>query len=113
MATAIVMMEQNVSAADIDQNNVRCPNCQSTTFVLTGYSQVTRTESWENGQLTYKESDKDSYCVQVETIECLSCMVRSRIQPAEYIELQGTVQRLRKQIIDLGEPDPLMVGKPN
>jgi len=54
MASSIVMMEQDVSAEDIDPRNIRCPNCKSTTFVLYGNSQVSRTEAWDFGSVSVK-----------------------------------------------------------
>ena len=65
MASSIVMMEQDVSAEDIDPRNIRCPNCKSTTFVLYGNSQVSRTEAWENGVANFTETDPKSHAFEV------------------------------------------------
>ena len=112
MASSIVMMEQDVSAEDIDPRNIRCPNCKSTTFVLYGNSQVSRTEAWENGAATFTETDPKSHAFEVESIECLHCMTRTQIKTTEVMTLKRQTYQLRQAVIDLGGPDPFGLGKP-
>lgn len=112
MASSIVMMEQDVSAEDIDAQNIRCPNCKSATFVLYGNSQVSRTEAWENGVATFTETDPKSHAFEVESIECLHCMTRSKIKTTEVMTLKRQAYFLRQVVMDLGGPDPFGLGRP-
>ena len=97
MASSIVMMEQDVSAEDIDPRNIQCPNCKSTTFVLYGNSQVRRTEAWENGVVTFTETDPKSHAFEVEAIECLADDAHAEIvENLALIAIFGP--RLRRQV---------------
>ena len=113
MASAIVMMEQDVSAADIDTHNLQCPNCKSTIFILNGASRVNRTEAWENGIVTFTETDPKSHAFEIDSIECLHCMMRSKVKTVEVMTLRAQVYRLRQMVMDLEGPDPFGLGKPN
>ena len=112
MATVIVMMEQFVSAEDIDEKNVVCPQCKANSFVLIGNSQVGRKEDWQNGQLISTECDTN-HVFELEIIECLYCNTRSRIKPTEMMRLEQRNQILRKKVMDLTGEDLYGEGKPN
>lgn len=105
MAEVLVMMEQFVSAADIDGSDIKCPRCGSTSYVLIGNSQIDRKEDWQNGALVHTELGK-IHMFELEIIECLTCVTRSRIKTAEVMALELVNQQLLKRIAELTEEDP-------
>lgn len=111
MPRTIVMMEQFISTEDIDVNQLQCPQCTSTTIILHGNSQIPRTEIWEGGKVITAITDPKLHCFEIEVIECLNCMTRSKVKSKEVMQLQEQNFKLRQQVIDLGGKDPFGFGR--
>jgi hypothetical protein len=112
MADPILMTDQFVSAGDLDDKNIKCPQCGSDTYVLIGNFQISRMEDWQSGQLLNTTLGEE-HVFELEIIECLSCKTRSRVKPQEMMNLEKVNQTLRAKIIDLTGEDPYGHGKPN
>ena len=107
------MMEESVGADRIDVKDLRCPQCLSRSFVAYGTSSVNRREVWETGVAVSFSVDPATHAFYPTVIECLHCMIRSRIKSVEVTQLENQVFALRTQIQDLTGEDPLGLGKEN
>lgn len=112
MASALFLMDQYVAARDILQDDLECPSCKSKTFSLVGNSQISRREEWQDGQIVHTDTGEE-HVFEVEQIECLNCLTRSRIRPSAWQDTVLDNQKLRARIIELTGVDPFGAGKPN
>jgi len=106
------MIEQHVSAAVLNSDQFKCPNCQNTTLQVEGNVQAPMTGTVVDGQMTNSKVNDEAQKIEISSFDCSHCRIRYVVKPVEVINLETELFKLRDLYKEATGIDPFGMGQP-